>query len=107
MSGIPVITSTQLDLMARLAYAFPVVETISVYAELLPGYSLIKPSDGDTATGFVFAFGVGGAMDLTERLFVNLGAGYQFGFQKLPAADKNAETRSSYIRVAFGIGMRF
>jgi hypothetical protein len=49
------ITSKEYDLMVRLAYAYPVVESIRLYAELLPGYSLIIPSFGHTSKGFVLA----------------------------------------------------
>jgi hypothetical protein len=97
----------EVDLMARLAYTFPVVDTISLYAEVLPGYSLIIPQDGDTAAGLVLAFGVGGIMDLSRLAFVSMGGGYQVGFQKLPAMDMNAEVRTKYVRVALGGGVRF
>jgi hypothetical protein len=97
----------QVDLMARIAYTRPVVETIALYAEVLPGYSLILPSNGDTAKGLVVGFGVGSVMDLSERVFALLGVGYQVGFQKLPAADSNAEVSTKYVRVALGGGVRF
>jgi hypothetical protein len=93
----------QYDLMARVAYAFPVVDTIAIYVEVLPGYSFISPPDGDTAKGLVLAFGAGGAMDLTDRTFVDLGVGYQIGFQKRADVD----VRTKYLRVALGVGMRF
>ena len=32
------------DLMARLAYTFPVVETIDLYVAVLPGYSTLQPA---------------------------------------------------------------
>ena len=97
----------QYDLMARVAYTVPVVETIAVYAEVLPGYSLIAPPSGDTAKGFVLAFGAGGAMDLTDRTFANLGVGYQLGFQKRIAEGIASDVKTKYLRVAFGVGVRF
>ena len=95
--------------MARVAYTLQVVDTIALYAEVLPGFSFILPpaSGGDTASGPVFAFGVGSMMDVTSRAFVSLGAGYQVGFQKLPAMDMNLDLRTKYVRVALGGGVRF
>jgi len=97
----------EFDLMLRVAYAVRVVETIALYAELLPGYSLIHPPDGDVAKGPVLGGGVGAALDLSDQLFAHFGVGYQVGFQKLPAKDAGAETRTRYLRVALGLGARF
>ena len=71
--------------------------------EFLPGYSLIKPDEGKTSKGLVLAFGVGGLIDLTARTFATLGAGYQIGYQKQPLGD----SKSKYIRVAVGGGVKF
>jgi hypothetical protein len=95
------------DLMARVAYALRVVDTIALFAEALPGYSIILPPDGDASKGFVLGFGVGAAMDLSDRVFANLGVGYQVGFQKLPARDMSAEAKTRYLRLALGGGVRF
>lgn len=98
----------QYDLMARVAYMFRVVDTISVYAEVLPGYSLLPQSGGASASkGLVLAFGAGGAMDLTDQFFVNLGVGYQMGFQSETEGVHTTELRTKYIRVAMGGGVRF
>jgi opacity protein-like surface antigen len=99
--------SNEYDLFARVAYTQPLVETIAVYAEFLPGYSLIVPSDGDTAKGLVVALGAGVSMDVTPRIFANLGVGYQAGFQKLPPMDQSQDVRTKYVRVALGGGWRF
>jgi hypothetical protein len=99
--------ATQYDLMARVAYALPVADTIALYAEALPGYSLIAPPSGDTPRGFVLALGVGGAMDLTDRTFVNLGVGYQIGFQKRFAEGMETDVKTRYLRVALSVGRRF
>jgi hypothetical protein len=96
----------EIDLMARVAYAVRVADTIALYGEVLPGYSLIHPPGGDMAKGPVFGFGLGAAMDLSDRTFANLGVGYQVGFQKLPRAI-DADTRTRYVRIALGAGMRF
>lgn len=94
----------ELDLMARIAYSYVMPKVASVYVELLPGYSTIYPSVTDTSKGLVVAFGVGGTIDITDRTFVNIGVGYQKGFQKLNAS---AEYKTDYVRVALGGGMRF
>lgn len=95
------------DFMARLEYALPLVDTITVFVDVLPGYSLIVPPHGDMAKGLVLGIGGGAAIPLSERLFADLDVGYQVGFQSLPAAELNAETRTRYVRVALGIGARF
>ena len=46
-------------------------------------------------------------MDLGDRAFVNLGAGYQIGFQKVSQADLNLDNRTKYVRVVLGGGVRF
>jgi len=101
------ITSKEYDLMARVAYSYPVVETIRLYAEVLPGYSLIMPSFGHTSKGFVLAAGLGSAIDLGDRAFVNIAGGYQIGFQHLPSIDQNAQSRTKFVRVVLGGGVRF
>jgi hypothetical protein len=97
-------TAQEIDLMARVAYAVRPVSTIALYAEALPGYSLIHPSSGSISKGVVLGLGVGAAADMSDRTFVSLGAGYQVGFQKVPAL---GETKTRYLRVALGVGMRF
>jgi hypothetical protein len=91
------------DLMARIAYSYPIVETINLYAEVLPGYSLIRSEAG--SAGLVLAFGAGVAMDLTDRVFINIGGGYQIGFQK--NGDSSLESQTRYVRFALGAGMKF
>jgi len=95
------------DLMARLAYSFPIVETIDLYVEALPGYSLINQAGGTPAKGFVVAFGGGADMGITDRIFANFGAGYQLGFQSLTVAGEKVDTRTRYVRVSLGGGVRF
>ena len=91
------------DLLARIAYVYTVAPKIGVYAEVLPGYSIIAPSKGDKAKGFVIAGGVGGMMDVTDQVFVNLGVGYQYGLEKVSGAKANL----SYLRIAVGAGVKF
>lgn len=114
-AGNAVIMSTEFDAMARVVGSLPLVETITIYAEVMPGYSLIKPSDGNTAKGFVIAGGLGLRMDLTDQLFVNLGGGYQHGFATRTdtsvimgvKTQVTTDVQSAYYRVALGLGMRF
>ena len=111
--------SREIDVMVRLAYAYQIVDTIALYGEALPGYSLVQPKTGDIAKGAVFAFGVGAIMDLTDRTFVNLAGGYQWGFQSrtdtahfvmdgMPVVTMTkTDVAFSYYRVALGVGARF
>jgi opacity protein-like surface antigen len=107
MSGTPVTDYSEFDLMARLSYGYRVIEGLKLYAEVLPGYSLMTPSFGHASKGFVLAAGGGVAMDMGDRVFVNVGAGYQVGFQHLPAQDGSQETSTRYVRFVLGIGVRF
>jgi hypothetical protein len=97
----------EIDLMARAAYTRQIVESIALFVEVLPGYSLIRPSPGDMSTGLVLAFGAGTMMELSDRAFATFGLGYQAGFQNLPAKDGSGEARARYVRVAIGVGTRF
>jgi hypothetical protein len=94
----------QTDYMLRVAYSLRITDNSAVYAELLPGYSMIG---SDLIKGPVVAFGVGAEIDVTDRAFVNLGMGYQIGFQSWKRASNTYETRTKYVRVALGGGVRF
>jgi opacity protein-like surface antigen len=104
------------DLMARIAYAYRVIPQLAIYAEILPGYSIISlPSDktymGEkppSPKGFMFAGGVGAAYDVTDLVFVNLGIGYQMALQKMSVntvGDVDVKTR--FLRIAVGGGVKF
>ena len=98
----------QVDLMARVAYAYQLPDGLSVYAEVLPGYSLILLKSGAAApNGLALAFGAGCAMDMTDRIFASLGVGYQLGFQRQAVDAIKVEHRTRYLRVALGGGVRF
>jgi hypothetical protein len=99
-------TVKQTDYMLRLAYTFPVAETIGLYLEALPGYSNL-PVQGDTAKGFVLAVGGGVDMELPRRIFATVGAGYQWGFQSYTMAGDKFDARTRYVRVNLGAGVRF
>jgi hypothetical protein len=99
--------SKEYDLLLRIAYTQPLVDGISVYAEVLPGYSLLIPPMGKTPKGPVVAFGVGVMMDLSERVFASIGGGYQYGFQAITIAGESADNKTRYIRLTLGGGFRF
>jgi hypothetical protein len=97
----------EVDLMVRAAYSLHIVESIALFVEVLPGYSIIHPDPGDSATGLVLGLGGGSTIELSEHAFASFGVGYQVGFQSLPAKDAGGETRTRYLRVAIGVGTRF
>ncbi|HXU60657.1 MAG TPA: hypothetical protein VN962_03085 [Polyangia bacterium] len=99
-------SSTEYNFMGRVAYTLPLIEGLSVYAEALPGYSM--KSGSRWAKGFVLAVGGGVMLDLTDRAFANIGAGYQLGYQNLAlGAGAVYPNREDYVRVAVGGGVRF
>ena len=103
------------DLMARIAYAYTVIPKLAVYAEVLPGYSIVSLPSGTTymgekppsPKGFVIGFGAGAAYDVTDQFFVNLGVGYQMGFQKMSVAGSTNDVKTKFLRIALGGGMKF
>ena len=97
----------QLDLLVRVAYAYPIVDTISVYAEVLPGYSIISVPNS-SSKGLVLVYGAGALMDLGDSVFANLGVGYEMGFLKVSATGGAAtDAKTSFLRVALGGGVKF
>jgi len=95
----------QYDLLARIAYVLPVVAGTSVFAEALPGFSVITNDAG--SKGFVMALGLGASVDVSERVFVSLAGGYQVGFQSWKADNNTFQTRTRYVRAALCAGMKF
>ena len=110
-------SSKEWDLMARIAYAYTVIPKVTVYAEVLPGYSIITmPSSftlstrkPDSPKGLVIGFGAGGAYDINDQFFVNLGIGYQMGFQKTKDPEQNLDfdLKTKFLRILVGGGMKF
>ncbi len=100
-------SSTEYDFMARVQYAFPLVDGITLYGEALPGYSQILHPGAGTSKGLVLALGGGAAMDMSDRIFINVGAGYQLGYQSVSILGTKRDSRSQYVRVALGVGARF
>jgi hypothetical protein len=99
--------AAEYDLMARVAYTLPIVETIGLYAEVLPGYSIISLPGASPAKGLVVAAGAGLVMDMTDRVFANVAVGYQVGFQTVSQMGMSVDNNSRYLRVALGGGVRF
>ncbi|HVT07297.1 MAG TPA: hypothetical protein VHO67_07555 [Polyangia bacterium] len=99
--------SKEYDLLLRIAYTQFLVDGISVYAEALPGYSVLAPPAGKSPKGAVIAFGVGLMMDLTDRIFASIGGGYQYGFQAITVGSESAENGTRYVRLTLGAGFRF
>lgn len=100
----------ELDLFARVAYMYKVIPALGIYAEVLPGYSIVMlPSDAgmDNPKGLALAFGAGAAYDLNDQLFLNLGVGYQMGFQKVSVSGTDVDFKTKFLRVAVGAGMKF
>jgi hypothetical protein len=92
------------DLMGRIAYRYWIPRVAALYAEVLPGYSLYSPVASDTSKGFVLAGGLGCEIDLGEHVYANAGLGYQKGWQNQTAT---SDYRTSFVRVALGLGARF
>jgi len=100
--------STEYDILARLEYEFPMVDGITLHGDFLPGYSLILNPGRGTAAGVVLAFSGGVSMDMSDRFFLNLEAGYQYGLQSLTIEGTMVRNyRTQYVRVALGVGVRF
>ncbi len=96
----------QYDFMARVAYALQVVTRIALYGEGLAGYSVISPPAGDSAKGWVLALGAGGIIDIVQRVFVSVGAGYQWGLQMMPVDGTIHPDNTQFVRLVLGAGMR-
>jgi hypothetical protein len=104
----------EFDIMARIAYAYHVIPNLAVYAEVMPGYSIISlPSElsGNGAVsgpkGFVLAGGVGGLFDINDQFFVNLAVGYQLGLQKTSVMGVDIDMKTKGLRLALGGGLKF
>jgi len=98
---VPGDAAKEIDLMLRVGGGAPVAEKIQVYGYLSPGYSIVSPSSGDSAKGFVIGAHAGGMMDITPSAFVNAELGYQMGFQSVSGGD----FKTSYLQIGLGAGM--
>lgn len=100
----------ELDLFARVAYTYKVIPDLGIYAEFLPGYSVIFPPSGNDMNkpkGLVLAFGVGATYDINQQIYANLGVGYQLGFQKASQNGADFDYKTKFLRVAVGVGVKF
>jgi hypothetical protein len=102
-AGFSVSSSKDIDLLLRVAYIYTVMPKLGLYAEVLPGYSIILPPEGSKGKGFVIAGGVGATYDVTDQVYLNLGVGYEYGLQKIDSAKANF----SFLRIAVGAGAKF
>ena len=111
------------DFFARIAYAYRVIPELAIYAEVLPGYALSTfemsvttmngPAKSSKPKGFVIGGGLGAAYDVTDLVFVNLGVGYQFGFQSMAVPNEDPSkpdvdyaAKSRFLRIAVGGGVK-
>ena len=114
VAGAPSDSAKEIDIMARIAYAYHVIPALAAYAEVLPGYSIIMIPDSwkngmsmDNPAGFVIAFGAGAAYDITDMFFANVGIGYQMGLQSTKVAGSSYDVKTSFLRLAVGGGVKF
>ncbi len=112
-AGYTVIDSErEYDLMARIAYAYGVIPRLKVYAELLPGYSLVTyhmivlGAQAPNARGTVFGGGLGAAYAIDDRFFAKVGIGYQVGSQ-ISHGIRDVDLETSFLRLDLGGGVRF
>jgi len=92
----------QLDLLIRLGGGAPVAEKIQLFGYLSPGYSLIMPSQGDSAKGLTVGAHAGALFDVTSSVFASGTVGYQVGMQKFMDVD----AKTQFLQIALGVGMR-
>jgi hypothetical protein len=108
-------SSKQIDLNARIAYEYTVMPKLDIYAEVLPGYTIIQFDSSRTflgqtppnPKGFGIGFGAGAMYDVTDQFFANLGVGYQMNFTKFTIEGSELANRTKYLRIALGGGMKF
>ena len=96
----------ELDLMVRIGGMLPAGDKLNVYGYLSPGYSMIMPSQGDSAKGLTVGVHAGAAFDVASNIFVNGQVGYQLGFQKVSVGGQDADVKTNYLQIALGAGMR-
>jgi len=107
--------SKEWDLMARIAYEYPVIPKLAIYVEVLPGYSIVQFASGRSVLGetppnpkgLVIGFGAGASYDITDQFFANLGVGYQMGFATYSVAGSDLAYRTKFLRIGVGGGMKF
>jgi hypothetical protein len=94
--------ASQIDLLLRIGGEYALNDKLQLYGYGSPGYSIVKPSEGDSAKGLVVGLHAGAMMAVSTKLFLNGEVGYQLGFQKISDTD----FKTNYLQIGVGIGMR-
>jgi hypothetical protein len=82
--------------------AYALNEKLGLYGYASPGYSIVKPPEGDSAKGLVVGLHAGAMFDIATKLFLAGEVGYQLGFQKV----NDVEAKTNYLQIGLGVGMR-
>jgi hypothetical protein len=98
--------SKELDLQLRLGGGAPVAEKIQLYGYLSPGYGIIMPSMGNNPKGLMLGIHAGGMMDVSPTVFVAAEVGYQVGFQKVDFGGTSVDSKSNFLQIGLGGGLR-
>jgi hypothetical protein len=93
---------SQIDLLLRVGGAYALNEKLGLYGYASPGYSIVKPPEGDSAKGLVVGLHAGAMFDIATKLFLAGEVGYQLGFQKV----NDVEAKTNYLQIGLGVGMR-
>jgi hypothetical protein len=93
---------SQIDLLLRVGGGYPLNEKLQLYGYGAPGYSIIRPSEGDSAKGLVLGLHAGAMFDVASKVFLSGELGYQLGFQKVSDTD----LKTNYLQIGLGVGMR-
>ena len=89
----------EIDLLVRVAYSQQLVDSIGLFVEVLPGYSLIHPpNNGDNSMGLVLGFGGGVTMPLSDRAFATLRCGLSGRLSKASSRGQGAGGAQHSIR---------
>ena len=94
--------SSQIDLLLRVGGGLPLNEKLQLYGYAAPGYSIVRPPEGDSAKGLVLGLHAGAMFDIATKLFLSGEVGYQLGFQKVSDVD----LKTNYLQIGLGIGKR-
>jgi hypothetical protein len=100
----------ELDLRARVGAIAKVADTVRVFGYVAPGYSIIMAPDKDDGVdnpaGFVLGFAGGALADISPTTYLSGEVGYQLGYQKFDFGGASIDSKSNYLHIGIGIGMR-
>jgi hypothetical protein len=105
-------SSAELDIMLRVGGGLPVADKIQVYGYLSPGYSIVmlpqaaKDLGASDPKGFMLGFHAGGMMDVLPNVFVNAEVGYQLGFQSASFMGVSGDSKSNFLQIGLGGGIK-